>query len=73
MTTVFYCPIREDIERTIEHSKAFLKALHKLRRSLRKCKHCPAGPDCKLLQEWSALIEQAIDEVNQEWAVNDAP
>ena len=30
MTTVFYCPICEDRERTIEHSRALSKAMHKL-------------------------------------------
>jgi hypothetical protein len=69
--TVVDCPIKQDAERTIELSRDFLKSLRKLRRSLRKCKKCAAGPDCKLLREWNAQIEQAIDEVNEEWAVND--
>jgi hypothetical protein len=62
------CPIRRDAEQAFELSKDFLKSLRKLRRSLRKCRRCPAGPECKLLREWNAQIDQAIDEVNQEWS-----
>jgi hypothetical protein len=65
------CPIREEAEQTIELSRNFLKSLRKLRRSLRKCQSCPARQECKLLRGWNSQIEQAIDEVNEEWAVND--
>jgi hypothetical protein len=69
--TGFDCPIREEAEQAIQLSKDFLKSLHRLRRSLRKCRRCPARPECKLLREWNAQIDQAIDEVNEEWSIYD--
>jgi hypothetical protein len=67
---VIDCPIRQDAEQTVELSKNYLKSLRKLRRSLRKCLKCAARPECSLLREWNAQIDQAIDEVNEEWALN---
>ena len=65
----FDCPIRIEAEQTVQLSKDFLKSLRKLRRSLHKCRRCAARPECRLLQEWNATVDQAIDEVRQEWAM----
>ena len=61
------CPIEEDTHKLIVTSKELMKAVRKLRRDLIHCEACAAGETCQLRSTFHAMIDTAIDEVNQEW------
>ena len=63
------CPLREDTARLAELGQDMTRYLRKLRRDLRRCASCEAGPECPILQEYHAVVEAAIDQVVREWGL----
>jgi len=61
------CPIEEDTHKVILTGQELIKAVRKLRRDLTHCQSCENGENCQLRSTFHAMIETAIDEVNQEW------
>ena len=61
------CPVQADTARVAELSQDMARYLRKLRRDLRRCALCEAGPECPILQEYHAVVEAAIDQVVREW------
>ncbi len=65
------CRLQEDAQRTAQMGRDFLKALHRLRRDLKKCRRCSASPDCPILANWNAQIDNAVSEIMAEWKTSE--
>ena len=61
------CLIEEDTYKVIMSGKELHKAIRKLRRDLVHCQTCASREDCQFLASFHAMINVAIDEVNEEW------
>jgi hypothetical protein len=61
------CPVLEDQARIQDLSENLARAMRKLRRDLAACSRCPAYETCPILVEINAAIQNAIQEVNDEW------
>lgn len=57
------CPVLAGISRISDLTQDIQRTMRKLRRDLDRCKTCPAGPQCPVLQEYQALIHEAITDV----------
>jgi hypothetical protein len=61
------CPIRQDTARIEKISQDMLKALRRLRRDLQACQKCPNADGCAMLESFNAVVQAAIQEVQDEW------
>jgi hypothetical protein len=61
------CPILRDSARIVELSNDMAKTIRRLKRNLRLCQDCPSGGDCPVLDKFSQLVNQAIEEIIEEW------
>jgi hypothetical protein len=62
------CPILADITHLTDLTQDIQRTMRKLRRDLNRCKACPAGEQCPVLQNYQAQVSQAIAEVLAELA-----
>ncbi len=60
------CPILVDAARITDLAQDIQRTMRRLRRDLNRCKTCPAGEQCPVLQSYQAQISQAIAEVFSE-------
>ena len=60
------CPILADAARITDLTQDIRRAMRRLRRDLNRCKTCPVGEQCPVLQNYQAQINQAITEVLSE-------
>ena len=68
------CPIGEDSLKIAELSHDLLRALRRLRRDLQHCQACSRlAAGCPLRQEYNALVNQAVEEVWEEWGTYPGP
>ncbi len=63
------CPVKVDVEEILAHELGMLFAMRRLRRSLKRCKGCPSARDCPVYQNFNAQIDQALQEVNEEFSL----
>jgi hypothetical protein len=61
------CPIQRDTDHVISTTQELVRSMRKLRRDLTHCQACESGETCQLRSTFHAMIDVAIDEVNQEW------
>lgn len=57
------CPILAGISRVSDLAQDLQRTMRQLRRDLERCKTCPAGPQCPVLQQYQTQISQAITDV----------
>jgi hypothetical protein len=60
------CPVLADAARITDLAQDLQRTMRRLRRDLDRCKTCPAGEQCPVLQNYQAQISQAITEVFSE-------
>jgi hypothetical protein len=60
------CPVLADAARITDLAQDLQHAMRRLRRDLNRCKTCPAGEQCPVLQNYQAQISRAIAEVLSE-------
>jgi hypothetical protein len=60
------CPVLADAARITDLAEDLQRTMRRLRRDLNRCKTCPAGERCPVLQSYQAQIRQAILEVFSE-------
>ena len=65
------CPILADTARITDLAQDLQRTMRRLRRDLSRCKTCPAGEQCPVLQNYQAQISQAITEVLSELTPGD--
>lgn len=63
------CPVIEQANRVLEHTKTLSKAVNKLRRDMRICDHCAMRSECPVIRELNAQINAAIDALATEWGL----
>lgn len=63
------CPVNIHVQQVLDLSQDLTRAMRQLRRSLRVCDRCPQMESCPLWRKFNALVDQAIQEVNQEWGL----
>lgn len=54
------CPVLADAAHLSDLAQDVQRAMRKLRRDLDRCKTCPAGGQCPVLQSYQADIAEAI-------------
>lgn len=60
------CPVLADAVRITDLAQDIQRTMRRLRRDLNRCKTCPAGEQCPVLQNYQDQISQAIAEVLSE-------
>lgn len=61
------CPLQVTARNITVLSREMVKLLRKVRHDLKACNACARGPDCGLLEQFSAQIRTAINEVWSEF------
>lgn len=61
------CPVIGESRRITVLSKDLTRALRRLRRSLQRCRHCPANDECPILDTFNSSVDAAIQQVVDEW------
>ena len=61
------CPIRKEAEKLKGLGGEMKRAMRRLRRDLARCDVCPDLVECPIRQEFNAMIDGIIAEVNKEW------
>ncbi len=67
------CPVLERARKTAQLSQDLTREMKRLRRDLRRCQRCPlnqSGAGCPGLEMFTAAIQTAIQEVNEEWGMS---
>ena len=60
------CPLILDLDELINHQRGLLGAMHRLRKDLLHCRSCPQQ-DCPARQSFNARVDQAIQEISDEY------
>jgi len=60
------CPVVTDAQHVLDASHNLSKAMHRLRRSLNRCKRCENG-DCPAILALNSQIKACIEELVEEW------
>ena len=63
------CPIQQDADHVISTTQELARSMRKLRKDLIRCDACENSAACQLRSTFHAVIDAAIDAVNQEWNV----
>jgi hypothetical protein len=63
------CPVIDQANRVLEHTKTLSKAVNKLRRDMRICDHCALRAECPVMRELNAQINAAIDALAADWGL----
>jgi hypothetical protein len=64
------CPIEDDTRQIILTGEQMVRAMRKLRRDLASCRRCARAKNCALRVSFRAMVDAAIDEVNEEWGLS---
>lgn len=62
------CPILAGTTRITNLAQDMKRTMRKLRRDLNRCKTCPAGQQCPVLQDYEERISEAISAVLAEFS-----
>jgi hypothetical protein len=62
------CPILAGLSRIEDLTQDIRQTMRQLRRDLNRCKTCPAGQQCPVMQEYRNQISQAIADVLAEFS-----
>lgn len=61
------CPILAGLSQITSLAQDIRSTMRRLRRDLNRCKTCPAGQQCPILQRYQEQINQAIADVLAEF------
>jgi hypothetical protein len=61
------CPILNPVKETVSAGRSFAKHLRRLRRKSRNCNVCIEKANCLIMEEFNAVVDRVILEVNEEW------
>jgi hypothetical protein len=63
------CPILAGLSRITDLTQDIQHTMRQLRRDLGRCKTCPAGPQCPIMQEYQDHISRAIADIMLEFGL----
>lgn len=63
------CPVEKHANAILRSGKQMVSALHRLRKNLSQCRHCPAFGACEFRENFNQQIDAVILEVNEEWGL----
>jgi hypothetical protein len=65
------CPVEPFTVRALAYAVELNKAMRRLRRAMRRCKHCISADDCPVLGAFNQQFNIVLDEIVKEWALDD--
>ena len=69
------CPIQEDIESETrivqDHSSGVIRSFRRIRILMKSCSKCPHERDCIFIQSFNEIVQQAIQEIADEWHLDE--
>ena len=65
----FVCVIEQDICNIKYQSSSLVAGIRELRRDLARCRSCPKYKGCEQLKSFKEIVNQALEEIYQEWGI----
>jgi hypothetical protein len=69
MTIPTNCPVQQDTQQIQGLTHDLTKTMRKMRRDVANCIKCSNYEECQVLKELDNMIQQAIQELNDEWTL----
>jgi len=63
------CQVEIEAKLAADQATNLVKSLRKLRRTMRQCRDCPEGESCAFLIQFHNTIQNAIEQVVDEWGL----
>ena len=64
------CPVLDDARLVFDSAQNLTRMVRRLRRSMRRCTACPGRGACPVIERFNDLVDQALEEVWDEWNAN---
>ena len=69
------CPISADLQSETniigDHSQSIIRSFRRVRQLMNSCEICPEQGSCVYISSFHAVVSQAIDEIVEEWNLDD--
>jgi hypothetical protein len=64
-----HCLVKKETETVLASGKHTLKALRRLKKTIKACRDCPVSEDCLLKESIDEQVNEMVAEINAEWEV----